>query len=45
MMKRSSWALLLATCVLYLGIRIHWLLGAFDHLVFPMYDVTLISIT
>lgn len=39
MMKRSSWALLLATCVLYLGIRIHWLLGAFDHLVFPMYEL------
>ncbi len=38
-MKRSTCALLLAACVLYLGIRIYWLSQAFDQLVFPMYEL------
>ena len=38
-MKRSTYALLLATCVLYLGIRIYWLVGAFDHVALPMFEL------
>lgn len=38
-MKRSTGALLIALCGLYLGIRMAWLSQAFDHLVFPNYEL------